>query len=636
MPILQMTTSLKRRRRLSARKSFIHRPLTQQLAPKMDTAFWSSSDGSSNEEEEEGRASDEQVSTMAAFAKATTAKASIGADVKQNYLSTSRDNSFEEPTAENATYSLAKKLQSLPVKDPVRPLANALVKSIAYAPVKAPIRPPVKVPPDASIAATVNIPVFLPVNMEDAKAEKNKARTAVDGLAVKEEESAPLEKECVSNDKPLGNLVVNAETKKRAECNVKTEVAALLEGEKDSPANATGGEPTLEHESAAISIQHDDLMAGEKSTVGTTTVDAATIDCQNKMDPNIIRQNVTKEEKSSVCEFVASVVKTDHEKLGELEDEKSIDHSGVHLMAKDIEADYLVPENSSAGDSLGPARTPQESMQPVQPGDSLADEQERCGDLSIPLFDLDPETSSTAAVVTSDSSTETTAESSGEDKGPTETLREQTGRGNTQHDDSMVGEQSIVRATIADSETIDCDKKIDRNIVKQNAMKEEKPSICDFMAQVAKTDHETREELEGEKSIDYGDVHLIAKDVKADDLIHEKSSAGDSSGPASKQQESLRTVQQGDSFANEQERSGNLSNPLFDVDRETSSTAAVVTSEKPSGWDSSTDTTVDSSGEDKGPSEKPHAQIGPTSSETCELQEFKLGFYVCRGEEANR
>ena len=140
-------------------------------------------------------------------------------------------------------------------------------------------------------------------------------------------------------------------------------------------------------------------MAGEKSTVGTTTVDAATIDCQKKMDPNIIQQNVTKEEKSSVCEFVASVVKTDHEKLGELEDEKSIDHSGVHLMAKDIEADYLVPENSSVGDSLGPARTPQESMQPVQPGDSLADEQERCGDLSIPLFDLDPETSSTAAVV---------------------------------------------------------------------------------------------------------------------------------------------------------------------------------------------------------------------------------------------
>ena len=107
----------------------------------------------------------------------------------------------------------------------------------------------------------------------------------------------------------------------------------------------------------------------------------------------------------------------------------------------------------------------------------------------------------------------------------------------------MVDEQSIVRATIADSETIDCDKKIDRNIVKQNAMKEEKPSICDFMAQVAETDHETREELEGEKSIDYGDVHLIAKDVKADDLIHEKSSAGNSSGPASKQQESLRTVQ---------------------------------------------------------------------------------------------
>ena len=165
----------------------------------MDTAFWSSSDGSSNEEEEEeeGRALDEQVSTMAAFPKATTAKASIGADVKQNYLSTSRDNSFEEPTAENATYSLAKKLQSLPVKDPVRPLANAPVKSIAHAPVKAPIRPPVKVPPDASLTATVNIPVFLPVNMEDATAEINKARTAVDGLAVKEEESAPLSRKNV-------------------------------------------------------------------------------------------------------------------------------------------------------------------------------------------------------------------------------------------------------------------------------------------------------------------------------------------------------------------------------------------------------------------------------------------------------
>ena len=253
----------------------------------VDTPFWSSSDGSSNEEEEEeeeeeGLQVTEQVSTMAAFAKATTAKASIGADVQQNYLSvtTSRAGTKthwkNEPTAENATYSRAKKLQSLPVKDPVRPLANALVKSIAHAPVKAPIRPPVKVPPDASVTATVNIPVFLPVNMEDAKAEKNKARTAVDGLAVKEEESAPLEKECVSNDKPLGNLVVQAgKTKKRAECNVQTEVAAYLEGceKEDALCSQCYGRRTDAgaHESAAISIhsQHDDFCGWlvRKSTV---------------------------------------------------------------------------------------------------------------------------------------------------------------------------------------------------------------------------------------------------------------------------------------------------------------------------------------------------------------------------------
>ena len=203
-------------------------------------------------------------------------------------------------------------------------------------------------------------------------------------------------------------------------------------------ANATGGELTLEHESAAISIhsQHDDLlMAGEKSTVcwyhdcGRGNLLTARRKWIRISSNRISRK---KRKQSSVCEFVASVVNTDHEKLEELEDENSIDHSGVHLMAKDIEADYVVPENSSAVDSLGPASTPQE------------------------------------------------------------TLHEQTGRGNTQHDDSMVGEQSIVSATIADSETIDCDKKIYRNIVKQNAMKEEKPSICDFMAQVAKTDHETQ------------------------------------------------------------------------------------------------------------------------------------------------
>ena len=93
MPVLQKTVRIAPTPATTFGSEIVHSSTTtntQQLAPKMvDTAFWSSSDGSSDEEEEEeeGRASGEQVSTMAAFPKATTAKASIGADVKQNYLS---------------------------------------------------------------------------------------------------------------------------------------------------------------------------------------------------------------------------------------------------------------------------------------------------------------------------------------------------------------------------------------------------------------------------------------------------------------------------------------------------------------------------------------------------------------------